>query len=95
MLIWTHGKFNERAKNTMSKNTKKNTEVAAPKKAGKNTKDKRNAIIGLLLLLVVMSVAYSTYVVWFGTTGLVPKILLAPQMIFAAAVLIWKFGTNK
>lgn len=77
---------------TTMKNTKTN-EAAAPKtKAAKNTKGMRNAIIGLLLLMVVTSIAYSSYVVWFGTTGVVPKIMLAPQMIFAAAVLIWKFN---
>lgn len=70
----------------------KTTEGAAPKKAVKKSNNKQNAIIGLLLLLVVLSIAYSSYVVWFGTQGLVPKIMLAPQMIFAAVVLIWKFN---
>lgn len=76
--------------NTMFKKNKTN-ETAAPKQS-KTKGNKRNGIIGMLLLLVVMSVAYSSYVVWFGTTGLVPKIMLAPQMIFAAAVLVWKFN---
>lgn len=79
-------------KTTMSE--KINTNKNNGSKPAKKSNGKRNAIIGMLLLLVVMSVSYSSYVVWFGTTGVVPKVLLAPQMIFAAAVLIWKFGTN-
>lgn len=75
-----------------NKKTNTSKEAAAPKKAAKNSNDKANGIIGLLMLLVVLSIAYSTYVVWFGTTGLVPKVLLAPQLIFAAVVLIKKFN---
>lgn len=70
----------------------KNNEGAAPTKAAKKNGNKASGIIGLLLLIVVISIAYSTYVVWFGTTGLAPKIMLVPQTIFAAAVLIWKFN---
>lgn len=80
--------------NTMFKNNKTNkTQDAAPvKKAAKSNNNKRNGILGLLMLLVVLSIAYSSYVVWFGTTGLAAKIMLAPQILFAAAVLIWKFN---
>lgn len=75
---------------TMAKNNKTN-EGAAPTKAAKKNGKKGNGIIGMLLLLVVISVAYSTYVVWFGTTGLAPKIMLAPQMLFVAAALLYSF----
>lgn len=80
--------------NTMFTKNKTNTDAAATpaKKGAKNSNNKRNGILGLLMLLVVLSIAYSSYVVWFGTTGLAAKIMLAPQMIFAAAVLIWKFN---
>lgn len=70
----------------------KTNEGAAPTKAAKKNGKKGNGIIGLLLLIVVISIAYSTYVVWFGTTGLAAKIMLVPQTIFAAVVLIWKFN---
>lgn len=70
---------------------KNNTNKTTTKPAKKGS-DKRNAIIGMLLLLVVISVSYSSYVVYFGTTGLVPKIMLAPQVIFAVVVLVWKFN---
>ena len=76
----------------INKLKKQTTEAAAPKKAAKNSNNKANGIIGLLMLLVVLSIAYSTYVVWFGTTGLVPKVMLAPQIVFAAVILIKKFN---
>lgn len=75
-----------------NKKTNTSAEGETAKKTTKKQAKKANGIIGLLLLLVVLSVAYSSYVVWFGTTGLVPKIMLAPQLIFAAAVLVWKFN---
>lgn len=77
-----------------SKNNKTNTEGAAPKKAAKNTNNKANDIIGLLLLLVVLSIAFSSYTVWFGTDGWVFKAFLAPQMLFALVVLIKKFSNK-
>lgn len=81
-----------KGKTTMLKNNKNKAEATTVKKVANKQGNKANGIIGLLLLVVVLSIAYSTYVVWFGTTGLVPKIMLAPQMIFAAAVLVWKFN---
>jgi hypothetical protein len=49
---------------------------------------------GILMAFVVLSIAYSTYVVAFGTIGLTPKLMLAPQAIFAAVVLLYKFGSK-
>lgn len=75
-----------KGKKTMAKNTKTNKPaeaVLAPKKG--------NGIIGMLMLLVALSIAYSSYVVWFGTNGTTPKILLAPQIAFVAATLVYAF----
>ena len=74
--------------------TVKNNNNNTKKTTKKNRKSARGfgfGILGMLLLLVVMSIAYSSYIVWFGTTGATPKILLAPQLLFAAAVLITVF----
>lgn len=90
-MLVLESKQNERAK-MFNKKTNTSTEGAAPKKTAKNSNNKANGIIGLLMLLVVLSIAYSSYVVWFGTTGLTAKIMLAPQMIFAAVILIKKFN---
>jgi len=51
----------------------------------------RRDIIGLALVFTVVSIAYSSYIVWFGTTGVVPKVMIAPQMVLAAGLVIWKF----
>ena len=39
-------------------------------------------ILGLVLLLVFGSIAYSTVVIVGGTDGLVPKVLVAPAALF-------------
>lgn len=53
----------------------------------------RHDIIGVLLVLLVASIAYSSIAVWFNisTAGLVPKFMLLPQIIAGAGILIWKF----
>lgn len=43
------------------------------------------------MLLVVGSIAFSSYIVYFGTTDMVAKILLVPQIVFAVGVAIYKF----
>lgn len=52
----------------------------------------KNDILGLGLAFVIASITYSTYVVWVGTTGVGPKILLTPQMLFAAYVVYRVFS---
>lgn len=49
-----------------------------------------NGIWGILVLFVVASIAFSTYMVYFGTDSLVNKIMLVPQVIFAATFLLIK-----
>lgn len=86
------------AKLSLLFNKRKGKKMGNKKQSKNNTdkpsKQKLNGIIGLLQLLVVISVAYSSYVVWFGTTGLAEKIMLVPQMTYAAVVLIRKFNSN-
>lgn len=62
---------------------KKNTEPKAPKDYTR--------IIGVLQLFVLISISYSTYVVFLGTTGYAPKAMLIPQAIFAAYLAVIKF----
>lgn len=52
----------------------------------------QRVIINTGLLLIVLSIAYSSYTVWFGTDGLAPKVLIAPQIVFAAVILVNKFN---
>ena len=53
--------------------------------------DQNNVIIGVLLFVAVMSIAFSSYVVWVSTDGLLPKVLLLPQIFLAALICAWKF----
>ena len=45
---------------------------------------------GVALLFVVASIAFSTYMVYFGTDDVISKALLVPQALFAAAFLLIK-----
>lgn len=47
---------------------------------------------GVFMAFVVASVAYSTYVVYAGTTGLAPKLMLIPQALFAGIIVLYKFA---
>lgn len=60
----------------------------------KTSKKAAHGIMNLGLLVTVLSIAYTTYVVVAGTEGITPKVLTAPQALFAAAVLIKQFIRN-
>ena len=50
-----------------------------------------SAILGLLQVFVLVSIAYSTYIVALGTEGYTPKVMLVPQALYAAILLLKKF----
>lgn len=78
----------------------KNRVVAPRKKAKKLTKaekqlakEQRNrAILGIGQLLVVVSIAYSTSVIFIGVNSLESKIALIPQVVFASYTLLKAFS---
>lgn len=47
------------------------------------------------MLFVVLSIGFSSYMVYFGTDNIVAKVMLIPQVAFAAIVAIYKFGFSK
>lgn len=47
------------------------------------------------MLFVIVSIAFSSYMVYFGSDSIVAKAMLAPQVIFAAGVAIYKFAFAK
>lgn len=60
-------------------------ETKAPKVKKDSAKAKTSfvrGILGLVLLLVFGSIAYSTVVIVGGTDGIAPKILVAPAALF-------------
>lgn len=45
---------------------------------------------GIALLFTAISIMYANYVVYFGTTGLIPKLMLIPSTLFVALFLVIK-----
>lgn len=45
---------------------------------------------GILMLFVMASIVYANYVVFFGTEGLIPKLMLIPSTLFVAGFLVYK-----
>lgn len=62
-----------------------------------NTKSKSflHTVAWLGMLFVIGSIAFSSYMVYFGTDNAVAKLIILPQVIFAAGVAIYKFAFNK
>lgn len=59
----------------------------------KTTKKQRNhAILGIGQLLVVVSIAYSTAVIFIGVDSLESRIALLPQVVFATITLLKAFS---
>lgn len=50
--------------------------------------------IGILQLFVLASIAYSTYVVFLGTDGIAPKVMLIPQALWATLLAVQKFTSK-
>ena len=53
----------------------------------------RHDIIGIALIAFVISCTYATIAVWFNisTVGIVPKIMVLPQAVVGAGIVVWKF----
>jgi hypothetical protein len=66
--------------------SKNNNKVAVEKQPKDFSK-----VISLAMLFVVGSIAFSTYVVYFGTTSMTAKVMLVPQALFAAIVAVRQF----
>ena len=63
-------------------------EVKTPKKSKDNIKQ---GIMGIMQLIVVASIAYSSAVIVRGTDGYVAKALIVPQALWAVCTLIRHF----
>ena len=62
-------------------------EVKTPKKS----KNIKQGIMGIMQLIVVASIAYSSAVIAIGTDGYVAKVLIVPQALWAVCTLIRHF----
>lgn len=72
----------------------------APKTRKKPTKadeilakqERNRAILGIGILLVIVSIAYSTSVIFIGVDSLESRIALLPQVVFALVISIKAFS---
>jgi isoprenylcysteine carboxyl methyltransferase (ICMT) family protein YpbQ len=72
-------------------NTKNKDELIPAPRVKKNKTNKNTELVGILLVFVFVSILYSTYVVYMGTQGWEPKVMLLPQAGAAAYLLFYKF----
>lgn len=67
---------------------------AAPQVATKNSSALKT-IAWFGMLFVIASIAFSTYMVYFGSDNFAAKVMLIPQVVFATGVAIYKFAFSK
>lgn len=58
-------------------------------------KSAANTLFMVYMVFVLVSIAFSTYMVYFGSERTADKIMLAPQALFAAGLLIYVFSKFK
>lgn len=71
-----------------NKKTKKMTKIEREMM----TNERKNAILGICNLFVVVSIAYSSAITFIGVDSLVSKIALIPQALFALIILVKSFS---
>ena len=69
----------------------KSTKSIRKEKLDKTLDTLKNVIMGIGRLLVVVSILYSSTVIWIGTDGIVPKIMTSPAIILASIYVIDNF----
>lgn len=69
----------------------KSTKSIRKEKLSKALDTLKNVIMGIGRLLVVVSILYSSTVIWIGTDGVVPKIMTSPAIILASIYVIDNF----
>ena len=70
--------------------TRKDIQMSIKNKEPKAPRD-FNKVKGVLQLFVLASISYSTYIVFLGTNGPAPKVMLVPQALFAVVLAFQKF----
>ena len=75
----------------------KTTKNIKSKESSKTKKTSRvlPIIQGLAMLFIILSISFSSYLVIMGTNDVLPKALIAPQVIFAGYQLVKKFISTK
>jgi len=77
----------------MAKKEKKTKELPTAKiKYNKDIKQGLpvTGVYGVAILFVCVSILYANYIVFFGTEGLLSKVVLLPSTLFVAGFLVYK-----
>ena len=72
---------------TQDKSTKSNRK----EKLNKALDTLKNVIMGIGRLLVVVSIIYSSTIIWIGTDGIIPKVMTSPAIILASIYVVDSF----
>jgi hypothetical protein len=81
-----------KSNNKTDKNTKINSEDTAKSSKSVDIKAWGRGIIGIMTLFVVVSIAYSAWVIIQGTDDPVHRIMIVPMVVWAAVTLIKQFS---
>lgn len=69
----------------------KSTKATRKEKLDKTLDTLKNVIMGIGRLLVVVSIIYSSTVIWIGTEGIIPKVMISPAIILASIYVVDSF----
>lgn len=86
--------ISERIKITMSNKTSKKEEKVAKDNKSVNWDSIGRGIMSIGLLFTVASITASSVIIFTGTEGILPKIIIAPMTLFAAIKLVTVFVKN-
>lgn len=78
-----------------TKNSNVEQEKAVKREPRFNWNDTKFAIIGIMTLLAVVSIGYSTVIIVLGTDGYSSKVMLVPQALLGVWILVKKFAIKK
>lgn len=85
--VYLHDHYNERISVMGNKNNKvKTTEPV------QRLTIPVDGFFGLLMVFVLGSIAFTSYMVIMGTHGIVPLVMVSPQVLFFAGVVLYKFS---
>lgn len=76
----------------MANNNKSLDGMVSPATSKKNNSKLNERLLWTGMLFVLLSIGFSSYMVYFGTDNLIAKVMLIPQVAFAAIVAIYKFA---
>lgn len=79
----------------MAKNSVKEIKNNTEKKGTTFMESLKRGIMAGVMFTVVVSIAWSSYTIWNGIEGNMPKVMVIPQMLFASFLTIKAFAAKE